>query len=168
MWLHGWRRPAGMDWLPAAGVGMLAALPLQGWFPQPVSLDPIPLAAAAGAIAFTALALESSFRGLAHGLLQLDSRVMSVGGPWRISRAALVTALLYATLAAAVNAPATGLEPFPLLPQVPVTAVLTASAFLGGLALSSVRERSLSLWPAIAAQTLGGLACAALAYALTS
>jgi membrane protease YdiL (CAAX protease family) len=101
-------------------------------------------------------------------MLQLDSRVMSVGGPWRVSRAAFVTALLYAALAAAVNAPTTGLEPFPLLPQVPAVAVLTASALLGGLALSSVRERSLSLWPAIAAQTLGGLASAALAYALTS
>ncbi len=91
---------------------------------------------------------------------------MQVAGPWRISGAAAVSALLYAGLAAAVHAPATGLEPFALLPQVPLLAVLAACALVGGLALAAVRERSLSLWPAIAAQLLGGFVCVAVGYAL--
>jgi hypothetical protein len=165
-WQHGWRRPAGLDWLPAAGVGFLTALPLWGWFPPPTSLEPAALVITAGAIALTAVALESGFRGLCHGLLQLDSHVQRVGGPWRISRAAGLSALLYAALAAAVNAPTIGLEPFPLLPDVPFLAILTATALVGGLALAAVRERSLSVWPALAAQFFGGLTCAALAYTL--
>jgi membrane protease YdiL (CAAX protease family) len=164
LWLHGWRRPAGVDWLPAAGLGLLAALPLQGWFPAPTALEAGPLALAAGVIALSAVALESCFRGLCHGMLQLDSRLQHLGGPWRVSRAAGVSALLYAALAAAVHAPIVGLDPAPLVPEVPFLAVLAASAFVGGLALAAVRERSRSLWPGVAAQLLGGLACAALAY----
>ena len=147
-------------------VGFLAAVPLAGWFPRPESLAWEQLAVAAGAVTLTALALESSFRGLCHGMLQLDSRVQRVGGPWRISRAAAVSAVLYTGLATAVNAPSTGLDPFPLLPQVPLLAVLAAVALLGGLALAAVRERSLSLWPAIAAQLVGGFACVGLGYLL--
>jgi hypothetical protein len=166
LWLHGWRRPAGLDWLPAAGVGFLAALPLSGWFPQPISLEPMELAVTGGTIVLAALALESSFRGLCHGLLQLESRVMRVGGAWRISRAAAVQAVLYAALAAAVHAHSVGMEPFALRPEIPLLALLTASALVGGLALAAVRERSLSVWPAVGAQVLGGLACVALGYLL--
>jgi hypothetical protein len=163
LWLFGFRRPAGGDWLPLALLAALAALPARAWFPAPTAPDLGALAAAAGTVALTALALELWFRGLVHGFLQLDSRVQSVGGRWRISGAAWVSAGLYALASAAVWLPRHGGAPVRLYTDlgVPELAVVAGTAVVSGLALAMMRERSLSVWPGVAAQLAGGLACAA-------
>jgi hypothetical protein len=51
----------------------------------------------------------------------------------------------------------------PLLPPVEEIPLVFLAAFGGGLLLARVRERSLSLWPGVAAQLLGGIASAGLA-----
>jgi hypothetical protein len=168
LWLHGWRRPAGVGWLPLTLVAALAALPMRVWFPQPASLDVGALALAAGGITLTAFAAESWFRGLVHGLLQLDSHVQSPGGPWHVSGAAWGSAALYALTAVAFSLPVVWVEPSRLLPGAEEIALLAGAALVGGLALAMIRERSLSLWPGIAAQLLGGLGCAAAWFWLTA
>jgi hypothetical protein len=167
LWLYGWRRPAGVDWLPLALVPALAALPMRVWFPQPASLDPGAIALSAGAVVLVAVAAESWFRGLVHGLLQLDSRVQSPAGRWHVSSAAWVSAGLYAATAAALSLPVIWAEPSRLLPPVQEIALVAAASGVAGLALAMIRERSLSLWPGIAAQVLGGIGCAALWFWLT-
>jgi membrane protease YdiL (CAAX protease family) len=161
LWLYGWPRPAGSDWLPLGIVATLAALPARAWFPQPASLDPGAVAFAVGAVALAAVAVESCFRGLVHGLLQIDSRVQRVGGAWRISAAAWVSAGLYALLVVALSLPDIWLDPSPLLPPLQEVVMVAGASTLGGLALALMRERSRSLWPGILAQTLGGVGCAA-------
>jgi hypothetical protein len=168
LWLYGWRRPAGADWLPLALVAALAAVPMRVWFPQPVSLDPGAIALTVGGVALVAVAAESWFRGLVHGLLQLDSRVQSPCGPWHVSSAAWVSAGLYAVTAAALSLPAIWVEPSRILPPVQEIVVVAGAAGIAGLALAMIRERSLSLWPGIATQILGGIGCAAFWFWLTA
>jgi hypothetical protein len=168
LWLYGWRRPAGADWLPLALVAALAALPMRAWFPQPASLDPGTIALSVGGVALAAVAAESWFRGLVHGLLQLDSRVPPAAGPWHASGAAWVSAGLYALTAVALSLPVIWVEPSRLLPPVQEIAVVAGASGIAGLALAMIRERSLSLWPGIAAQLLGGIGCAAFWFWLTA
>ena len=61
----------------------------------------------------------------------------------------------------ALSLPDIWLEPSPLLPPLHEVAVVAGVSALGGIALALMRERSLSLWPGIVAQTLGGVGCAA-------
>jgi hypothetical protein len=168
LWLFGWRRPAGAGWLPLAILAALAALPARAWFPPPTSLEPGAIALAVGMIALGAVAVESWFRGLVHGLLQLDSRVQSPAGSWHISGAAWMSTGLYALGAVGLALPAIWLEPSGLLPPAQETAVVAGAAAVGGLCLAVIRERSLSLWPGIVAQLLGGLGCAAFWFWLTT
>jgi len=168
LWLYGWRRPAGVDWLPLAFVAVLAAVPMRAWFPQPASLDPGAIALSAGGVALTAVAAESWFRGLVHGLLQLDSRVQSPGGPWHVSGAAWVSAGLYTATAVALSLPVIWVGPARLVPPLHEVAFVAGAAAIAGLALAMIRERSLSLWPGIAAQILGGIGCAAIWFCLTA
>ena len=161
LWLYGWRRPAGADWLPLVLVAVLAAVPMRVWFPQPAALDPAAIALALAGVALVAVAAESWFRGLVHGLLQLDSRVQSPGGPWHVSEAAWASAGLYAATVVALSLPVIWTEPSRILPPAQEIAVLAAASGAAGLALATIRERSLSLWPGIAAQLLGGIGCAA-------
>jgi len=167
LWLYGWRRPAGASWLPLAFVAALAALPMRVWFPQPASLDSGAIALTVGGVALAAVAAESWFRGLVHGLLQLDSQVQSPAGPWRISGAAWVSAGLYAATVVALSLPVVWVEPTRLLPPLQEIAILAGTSGLAGLALAMIRERSLSLWPGIAAQLLGGIGCAAFWFWIT-
>jgi len=168
LWLYGWRRPAGIDWLPLTLVVALAALPMRVWFPQPASLDPGAIALTVGGVTLMAVAVESWFRGLVHGLLQLDSRVQSPGGPWHVSGAAWVSAGLYAVSVAALSLPAIWAEPSPILSPVQESAIVAGASGIAGLALAMIRERSLSLWPGITAQFLGGIGCAAFWFWLTA
>jgi len=168
LWLYGWRRPAGADWLPLTLAAALAAVPMRVWFPQPASLDPGVIALSIGGVALAAVAAESWFRGLVHGLLQLDSRVQSPGGPWHISGAAWVSAGLYAATVVALSLPVIWVEPSRFLPPIQEIAVVAAASGLAGLALAMIRERSLSLWPGITAQFLGGIGCAAFWFWLTA
>jgi len=168
LWLYGWRRPVRADWLPLALVASVAALPLRAWFPTPASLEPAAVATALAVIVCSALAVETCFRGLTHGLIQLDADVQTPGGSWHLSRATWVSAGLYTLAAAAFSLPEPGLGMAPHLDAMGEVAVLTASTGLAGLALGAVRERSLSVWPGFVAQLLGGLACAAFWFSIAA
>ena len=77
------------------------------------------------------------------------------------SRAASVSTFFYMIvyLAVAFAWNITAAEPFPQ--STVEVAVIAATALVAGGALAMIRERSLSLWPCIAAQILAGFACAA-------
>ena len=146
-WVYGWRRPAPGRWWAMAPVVMLCAVPMRGFLPAPLGLGPLDVPAALVAGALTVSAVEVWFRGLVHGLLSLDFPIQHPGGPFFVSRSALVSALAYAgaatALAAAVG-PQKGLAALGLAP--PLALGLTAGAGLcAGLVLGSVRERSLSI-----------------------
>ena len=116
--------------------------------------------------AIAAIASETWFRGFVHGRFLFSGRVQRVGGPWLVSRASFVSASLYTLtcLAMALAWRSSQLTPFP--GQGLELAVTGVCAFVGGLALGVIRERSLSLWPGVAIQLVGGLAGAALASSL--
>jgi hypothetical protein len=163
MWLYGWRRPGGTRWLlPAAGAALLA-VPLRGLFPAPESITTGSVASALGGIALLVLAIEVCFRGLVHGLLLRHSRLPAPGDRARITFPAAVSALLYAIFATGLCLPAIWSDFQPLLPPVEGTLFVFLAASGGGLLLARVRERSLSLWPGVAAQFLGGIVSAGLA-----
>ncbi len=162
LWLYGYRRPAGSDWVPFALLAALAALPLRAWFPPPSALEPVAVATTLLGVALAALGLEAWFRGLAHGMLQEQSRTQFPGGPWRLSAAACGSAALYALTVTGVSLPGILLDETPWLGPAQEIGLVAASAALGGLALAVVRERSLSLWPGVAAQLVGGAGCVAL------
>ena len=163
-WLYGWRRPAGRDWLGLAPLVILAAIPLRAWVPQEATLEPGYLGAALAAIALAALASETWFRGVAHGVLLLDSKIQHVGGPWHLSRAAVVSTVLYATVTVAVSTMWILASPAPIVSFAEEIAIVAFAATAGGLALAFIRERSLSLWPGVGLQVVGGLASLAFWY----
>ncbi len=163
LWLHGYRRPAGSDWVPLALLAAIAALPQRAWFAAPASLEPAAIATTVAGVVLAAFGLETWFRGLAHGVLQEQSRTQWPGGPWRLSAAACISAALYALTITGVSLPGILIffEASPWLGKLQEIGLLAASAALGGLALAVVRERSLSLWPGVVAQLLGGAGCVA-------
>ncbi len=156
-WLFGFRRPAGVDWLPLAFVAALAALPARAWFPQDITPALVPFSLGVAAVALAALALECWFRGVVQGLLLFDGTVQTPGGPWLLSAATWVSALVYASFTLALSLPRIVLGPTRLLEPSLETLLVAASALVGGLALGAMRERSLSLWPGVLAQFAGGV-----------
>ena len=155
-WLFGRRRPASGRWLWLAPLVVVAAIPCRAWFPQAFSPQPEHLAALAASLVLAAFAVEYGFRGLVHGVLILDAPVQTPGGPWFLSRAVVVSALAYALATLAATLPWMFLSPAPWIEPVEEIAVVAAAAFAGGLALGVIRERSLSIWPGVALQILGG------------
>ncbi len=137
---------------------IIAAVPARAWVPQEATLDSGYLAAALGAIALGALATETWFRGVAHGVLLLDSKLQRVAGPWHLSRAAVVSTALYALITLAASAMWMLASPAPIVSFAEEIAIVTVAAIAGGLALAMIRERSLSLWPGVGLQFVGGLA----------
>jgi hypothetical protein len=139
------------------------------FFPQPEQFSPQPehVGALAGSLVLAAFAVEYWFRGLVHGALIFDSPVQLPGGPWRLSRAALVSAVAYALATLAATLPWTLLAPAPWVDPVEEIAVVAGAALVGGLVLAVIRERSLSIWPGVGLQILGGIASAACWIALT-
>ena len=166
-WLFGRRRPAWGRWLWLAPIAVVAAIPCRAWFPQAFSPQPEHLGALAGSLVLAAFAVEYWFRGLVHGALIFDSRVQMPGGPWRLSRAALVSAIAYALATLAATLPWIFLAPAPWVEPVDEIAVVAGAALVGGLVLAVIRERSLSIWPGVGLQILGGFASAACWLALT-
>lgn len=156
-WLFGWRRPAGRDWWVVTPLIWLGAALGGAWIPRQISTAPRDLVFAVSALLLAALALEMCFRGLLHGLLVLDDRVQVVKGRWFISRPAFVSGLLYAI--------ATGIFSWRgWIAGTPLTqgllqdlGICSLAALVTGLALSMVRERSLSLWPGALFLGMGGL-----------
>jgi hypothetical protein len=153
-WLFGRRRPAWGRWLWLAPVVVVAWIPCRAWFPQAFSPQPEHLGALAGSLVLAAFAVEYGFRGLVHGVLILDAPVQMPGGPWFLSRAAVVSALAYALAILAATPPWIFLSPAPWIAPVEEIALVVAAALSGGLALGVIRERSLSIWPGVALQIL--------------
>jgi hypothetical protein len=148
-------------------LALLGALPLVAWaFPWLGSKEPV-LAAVLGAGILGLVAAEVWFRGLVHGLLVLDFPVQHPRGPWRLSRAAWVSAAAYALVATVVLDALAGwaLNPLPL-GRLEVVAGLAAVTGVVGLVLAVIRERSLSLVPGIVLQALGVPLAGALVYAV--
>ena len=165
LWMFGWRRPAGRDWLYLVPLVIACSLAANPWVPRGLVLEPRSLAIAFGVASLMAIACEAWFRGAVHGWFLFQGPIQRVAGPWMISRAAAVSSFAYmlVTVAVAFSWNITAAEPFPQPPlEVAVTA---ASALATGAALAMIRERSLSLWPCVAAQILGGIAAAALTLA---
>ena len=157
-WLFGLRRPAWGRWLWLVPVVVVAAVPCRAWFPQAFSPQPEHLGALAGSLLLAAFAVEYGFRGLVHGVLILDAPVQKPGGPWFFSRAVGVSAFAYALATLVATLPWILLSPAPWIEPVEEIVVVAAAALAGGLALGVIRERSLSLWPGVALQILGGFA----------
>jgi len=159
MWLFGLRRPAPMPYAWLLGMGAAAlAIPARAWFPLELSLDALPLAACVAAAVLAAIAVELWFRGVLHGVLQFDAKVQSPDGPWFISLACWTSAVVYAAATLLLSLPPIALSPSPLLAQPAEIAIVAGASLLAGLALGVLRERTLSLWPGVAAQVVGALA----------
>ncbi len=160
-WLHGWRRPAGKDWLYLAPVAVAAGLPASAWVPRDALLDPTSLSLVVGVVGASGLAWEAWFRGLIHGWFLFAGPVQRVEGPWFASRATLISTLFYAMASVIVpiawifGAAKPSLTPLEI-------GVAGAAAIAGGLSLGVIRERTLSIWPGVLLQLIGGLAGAAL------
>ena len=161
--MFGWRRPAGHDWLYLAPIVVVCAVPANVLAPRGLALAPESLFIALGVATLAAVACEAWFRGAVHGWFLFQGPIQRVAGPWLFSRAASVSAffymLVYVAVALAWNI--TAANPFP---QGSVEiAVIAAAALAAGAALAMIRERSLSLWPGVAFQVLGGAVGVALA-----
>ncbi len=158
-WFFGARRPAGKDWLwlflPATA-GSAVMTPFEGSLTQSLStLEPSAWVLLSVALLLAAAAHETWFRGLVHGRLLSRFRTQRVSGSWFLSIPALCSALLYGGLGA-LMAWSGFLHPvFGGLP-LPDALLCGTLAFVLGLALAVLRERSLSLWPGFLAQVLGG------------
>jgi hypothetical protein len=154
-WLFGWRRPAGEDYLALVPAVLLGAAAGGVWVPPEISWTAEPLAMAAGAMILTALSLSLWFPGLAHGLLVLEAKIQTVGGPWFVSRPAWFVGALYAvvTWTASYFGVVAG-QPWAL--AAPWEGLTVAfGALLAGVALAMMRERSLSIWPAVGSLAVG-------------
>jgi hypothetical protein len=157
-WVFGRRRPAWGGWLWLAPLPVALAVPCRAWVPQTVVTEPAPLAALAGTLLLSAFAVEYLFRGLVHGALIFDAPVQTPGGAWRLSRAAVVSAVAYALATAGATLPWTLLSPAPGIEPVQEIGIVGVAALAAGLVLAAIRERSLSIWPGVALQVLGGVA----------
>jgi hypothetical protein len=165
LWMFGWRRPAGHDWLYLAPVVIACAIPANVWVPRGFAQNPASLAIAFGVATLAAVAVEAWFRGAVHGWFLFHGPIQRVSGPWMFSRAASVSTFFYILVytAAALAWNITEADPFPKgLIEI---SVIAAAALAAGAALGMIRERSLSLWPGVACQILGGVVGVALALA---
>ncbi|MEM7480897.1 MAG: hypothetical protein AAF481_06960 [Acidobacteriota bacterium] len=156
LWLFGFRRPAfdGISITLTLGGALLAAgfawraIPLAGTNP--------PEATEIAALAVAAVALESLWRGYAHGLLRnsflATGKQSSQLNPAILGSAALTgaTAFIAATTGWLEAMPA----PVPVWDPWLVTVLATGGALLLGL----LRERTLSLWPGALAVAAGWIA----------
>lgn len=153
-WLFGWRRPVGRDWLLLAPSVLISAVIGGTWLPQHNGFDSI--TATIAAIVFLSLALEMTYRGIAYGMLIIDYKVQQVNGPWFVSPLAFITAILYALSTFAAHE--FNLIHHPLQPEMyGEDAMIFGGAFIAGIALGMIRERTLSIWPGFALQVIAGL-----------
>lgn len=172
LWLFGWRHFAGRDWLVLVPPLLLSVLAGGAWWPYRLQIGAEGGAVGAGGngvvasifgvLLLFALVQELAFRGLAHGMLLLDARVQRVGGGWFVSGPVWFAALLFAIATL-------GLSFFDFAGAAPSVAavfdleslgsavVAALAALLTGLLAGLIRERSLSLWPALMTVLVGYL-----------
>jgi hypothetical protein len=160
-WAFGWRAPANGGGLWLWPLLLAGAAPVALWTAGWLRAALVEQLAVLTAGVLTLAAVEVWFRGLVHGLLALDFPVQRPGGPWLLSRAALVSSAAYAAVVVVLVGPASSL----VLNDAARVGV-AASAFAVGLAVAVVRERSLSLVPGFSLQVLGLLLATAAGYAL--
>lgn len=156
-WLFGWRRPAGEDWLALVPLVIVGGLMGGVWIPPLLATQGPPLWVTLTAVSLAAVAVELCLHGLVHGLLILDYRVQGVKSRWFVSVPVLTTACLHVVSTGLVvwlwTVPGLGLEePLPYLLW------SGAGALLASLGSGMIRERSLSVWPAVAAMVVAALA----------
>jgi len=150
-WVYGWRTPVdgGGWWL--SPLALLGALPVAAWLSGSIGTRSIELIAAtiAGGLAITAG--EVWFRGLVHGLLVPDHAVQRPQGPWQLSRAAFASSAAYAVVASILVAPAFDHRIFSQLGTSEIEFMIGSLTlfFAAGLALATLRERSLSFLPGL-------------------
>lgn len=161
-WVFGWRTPAegGGWWL--APLVLLGAAPLGLALSAHVGTDVAELVAVALAGIAGIAAIEIWFRGLVHGCFAVDYPMQRPGGPWLLSRAAVISALTYAVVVVVAIGPEAG-SPIPPalgLSRIAVLGALGGLSFIAGLSLAVIRERSISLWPGVGLQALGVAAAA--------
>jgi hypothetical protein len=77
-----------------------------------------------------------------------------------------VSTALYAFVTLGASAMWILASPAPLVSMAEEMAIVALAATVGGLALATIRERSLSLWPGVGLQLLGGLASLGFWYGL--
>ncbi|MCB1032912.1 MAG: CPBP family intramembrane metalloprotease [Acidobacteria bacterium] len=160
-WIFGFRRPSGRDWLwlllPALASSSSLTPFSEGVRRAIPGFGPSSFALLAVALLMGAVTAEVWFRGLVHGRLVLRFPIMRVSGPWFVSVPALVSSLLFSGLGALMAWMGLLHQVWPTLPG-PHPLVCAALAFVLGLVLAVIRERSLSLWPGFLVQLLGGAA----------
>ena len=153
-WLFGWRRAVGMDWLLLAPSVLISTVIGGTWLPHHNGVESI--TATIATIAILSLALELTYRGLAYGMLIIDFKVQQVNSPWFVSPLAFITAILYA-ISTFVSHELNLLDP-PLQPDMyGQDAMLFGGAFIAGIGLGMIRERTLSIWPGFFLQVIAGL-----------
>ena len=144
---------------------LLGGVPAGAWAASRLGTATSEWLAVAAACVLGLAAFEVWFRGLVHGLLALDLRTQRPGGPWFLSRAALVSAVVYTVVAtfAIDSTPLNRVLGSFGWSGVELLGAALALGFVAGLALAVIRERSLSLWPGLGLQVLG-VAAAAVAW----
>lgn len=159
-WQHGWRWPAGEDWLFAVPAVLVGALLGGVWIPSGFEWNPLGLGLAVAA----AIAIQSGLTlwifGVAHGELVSSDPIQLLKGRWFLSLPALTACVVYA-VAVVVLAWLWHLPMAHLVAPAGAAVQLGASiggAVMVGLACAVIRERSLSLLTVIAALTLGAIA----------
>lgn len=166
-WLFGWRWAAGKDHLALVPLVLLGAAAGGVWVPPELALAAEPLAMASGAGLLTSLALALWFPGLVHGLLVLEAEVQTVGGRWFVSRPAWAAGSLYALVTWAGVYWGLSAGPPWSLDVLPENVVVVTAGLSVGVALAVMRERSLSIWPAVIC-LMAGVAARLLFNALAS
>ncbi|MFT5442199.1 MAG: hypothetical protein ACI8W3_001241 [Myxococcota bacterium] len=163
-WMFGWRTPAGHDWLYLYPLVMFSAVPANAWVPRGLAPDTAGIATGLLIATLAAVACEGWFRGVVHGWFLFQGPIQRVAGPWMLSRAASVSTFLYMVvyIAAALSWNITDATPFPM--GALDVGIVAAAALVGGAALAMIRERSMSLWPAIGAQVIAAAFATALAF----
>jgi membrane protease YdiL (CAAX protease family) len=146
-WRFGIRVPTGKDWWIFLSVIVLAAMAGGVYFPD----------SALGSLNFNAtavyifivipLASELLFRGLAHGILAKGTPTQGCNSRWFFSYPAVASAILYAAFIIGLVFLPRILEG--VFPEKSIAETALA-AFAFGLANGLVRERSRSIFPAIA------------------
>ena len=143
-----------MKWLLLAPSVLISTVIGGTWLPHHNGVESI--TATIATIAILSLALELTYRGLAYGMLIIDFKVQQVNSPWFVSPLAFITAILYA-ISTFVSHELNLLDP-PLQPDMyGQDAMLFGGAFIAGIGLGMIRERTLSIWPGFFLQVIAGL-----------
>lgn len=156
--LFGLHLPEGWSWLALLPPALAGAALGGAWLALPVAggsaAKPAGLLGPSTSALLVALALpllaEVVFRGVAHGILMRRFRVQHPGGPWFVSRPAMLCTLLYAAWTVPVwivaGPPAARFwKAFAPAPAPLPIAGLVLGAALFGLAAGMARERAASL-----------------------